>query len=104
MVIAMMILSHIFLINNDYPVNSQGQTYGKYIEGKSEPDLIEAEGNSGVIGYVKKNDVNSPKILTTQKGIFDKKNNVDIPVYKNDGKTIIDTFSIGIIEESNQQL
>lgn len=66
-----------------YQLNQNGETYGseKVAEnlGK-DPDLITAYGTDGTLGYVKSSDLTSTLDL--------------IPLYKNDGQTIIGSFKI----------
>ncbi|WKL02440.1 hypothetical protein Q0F98_40860 [Paenibacillus amylolyticus] len=45
-----------------YPINEQGQTYGEgpFLPGKTkEPDLVKAENEDGVVGYIKTSDLES---------------------------------------------
>lgn len=70
--------------------NSAGETYGeamvvKYL--KADVDLISAVGKNGVEGYIKTSDLphNIPDYVP-----YDH----EIPVYENDGVTVIDSFFI----------
>lgn len=86
----------------NYPVNEQGQTYsnGPFPAGpEQEPELIKAEGENGVIGYVKSSDLD-PQVSSPEEAIVYMKSieNVDyisIPLYKSDGKTVIGEFRLG---------
>ena len=76
-----------------FPVNASGQTYGASIDASSpetEPDLILATGvdEAGVFvdGYVLKTDLNREM----KSGEI-----VSIPVYLDDGKTVVGTFQLG---------
>ncbi|MED1788154.1 hypothetical protein P4V47_11755 [Brevibacillus laterosporus] len=82
-----------------YPVNEQGQTYGHgpYPYGPTqEPDLIRAEGENGVVGYVKASDLDSA-ISSTEEAITYQKSMQAvgyklIPLYESDGKKVIGEF------------
>lgn len=83
---------------SEYPVNENGQTYGS--SGKvAEPDLVQAIGKSGKIGYVLFSELigklpNSPgeALVLQEKRSAEKYKKREIPVYESDGKTIIDYF------------
>ncbi|ADC52385.1 hypothetical protein BpOF4_21949 (plasmid) [Alkalihalophilus pseudofirmus OF4] len=85
----------------DYPINEQGQTYGKapYSEGPvKEPDLIMAEGEDGVIGYVRAIDLDNNN-STPNQSIEDQKEIEregyrSIPLFEYDGKTVVGEFRI----------
>ncbi|CCC86299.1 hypothetical protein PPM_p0149 (plasmid) [Paenibacillus polymyxa M1] len=85
----------------NYSINKEGQTYGHgpYPSGsKHGPDLIKAEGENGVIGYVKSSDmetsVSSPEeALTDQKSIKNA-GYKSIPLYDSDGTTVIGEFKM----------
>lgn len=85
-------------------INKNGKTYGSNLintEYGNEPDLILVECENGKSGYVYKEDFydisNQPK-NPEEAIIYMKKNKAKkIPVYKNDGKTIIGAFQIGDI-------
>ncbi|QOS99809.1 hypothetical protein JNUCC42_03260 [Brevibacterium sp. JNUCC-42] len=82
-----------------YPVNEQGQTYdhGPYPYGPTqEPDLIKAEGENGVVGYVKALDL-SPAVSSPEEAITYQKSMKavgykSIPLYESDGKKVIGEF------------
>lgn len=84
----------------DYPVNEQGQTYGSlpYFENKpvKEPDLISAEGENGIIGYVKATDmvpsVSSPEEAIAYQETIEAVGYESVPLYESDGKTVIGEF------------
>lgn len=85
--------------------NDDGQTYGTHIDHGNgefeEPDLIAVVGEDNVEGYVKKsdlyNDLETPS--TPEEAIeYTKKKEEQgprfIPVYTNDGKTIIGKYMV----------
>ena len=86
-----------------YATNDQGETYGSALEARTpqeEPDLIEAYGDDGTLGYVKADDLDSPEqtreevldhIDAQEKGAIP---DVRIPLYESDGETVIGTFTI----------
>ena len=87
-----------------YPVNANGQTYGIEDE-HGTPDLIEAVGENEIYGYVKRTDLlDEGDFIGTLEDArdYDKKrlNKEEqneykvIPLYKNDGITIIGKFRI----------
>ncbi|CAM3299036.1 hypothetical protein HP548_12015 [Paenibacillus taichungensis] len=85
-----------------YPINEQGQTLGEgpLMPGKTqEPDLIKAENENGVQGYIKTSDLESG--ATSPEEALDYQKSKDssefryIPLYKSDGKTIIGEFKVG---------
>lgn len=86
----------------DYPVNEQGQTYGHgpYLSGTvQEPDLILAEGENGVVGYVKAADMaptffSPEEAMAYQESVKAAGGYTLIPLYKSDGKTVIGKFRL----------
>ncbi len=84
----------------EYPTNEQGETYGDgaFPAGKKGPDLIRAEGEDGVVGYVKSTDLepsmSSPEEAIAYSKLMEKLGHQSIPLYKEDGKTIIGEFVI----------
>lgn len=85
----------------NYPINEQGQTYGRapFPPGPTqEPDLIKATGENGVEGYVKSSDL-SPSVSSPEEAIaFQKSISAtgyrSIPLYELDGKTVIGEFRL----------
>lgn len=80
---------------NGYPTNEQGQTYGPDMGNTiiKSPDLILAEGEDGVIGYIsynEKNGISSPRQVDDYNRSSKEKQT--IPLYLQDGKTIIGKF------------
>lgn len=86
------------IIINGYPVNESGEAYGPSIYDNilSEPDLILAEGANGVIGYVKESDLSTVVNSIEEALAFNKKKKggYSIPLYMQDGKTVIGEFYI----------
>lgn len=79
-----------------YAVNDNGETYGNYLEALEigyEADLILAEGENGVLGYVHASDlddtVGSPEeVYTANEGRY-------IPLYSEDGVTVVGSYFVG---------
>lgn len=75
--------------------NQNGLTYGSALFSEKEPDLILAEGISGNVGYVKSSDLNGPMPTSTYAAsqMLSSQSRV-IPVYSDDGVSVIDTFVV----------
>jgi len=77
----------------DWGVNEDGQTYGR-INDNGIPDLVAVEGNNGHWGYAKSSDLmptpSNPADALAHAGSGPH----DIPVYKEDGKTVIDSYTV----------
>lgn len=82
-------------------INGAGQSYGPVRDAppNSDPDLILAVGDNGVTGYILATDLNGPTFanpdevaewLLTHPADRDRV----IPLYKQDGKTVIGTFTV----------
>ena len=88
-----------YILENGYPVNDKGETYGPDMGNMmimDEPDLILAQGENGIIGYAKKVELDGPKPKTPQEAV--KLNNPpprEVPLYDVDGETIIGKYWIG---------
>lgn len=83
-----------FVLEHGYPTNAQGQTYGPPT-GDFWPDLMLAEGNNGVQGYVYTSDLTGEPPTTIEEALARNPDEpFDIPVYKSDGITVIDTFTV----------
>lgn len=85
-----------------YPINEQGQTYGEgpFLPGKTkEPDLVKAENEDGVVGYIKTSDLESgaasPEEAMEYQESIKSLNSRFIPMYKSDGITVIGEFKVG---------
>ena len=60
------------------------------------PDLVSAEGNNGVIGYVYLQEMMGPEPSSIEEAMSSEYSGPrDVPLYSSDGVTIIGTFSIG---------
>ncbi|WP_144938534.1 peptidase M56 BlaR1 [Paenibacillus sp. 32O-W] len=86
-----------------FPKNNKGQTYGSAANVKSsdeEPDLIEAIGIDGNIGYVLKKDLEEDMPKSPEEAVARTKakqlagNIRYIPLYESDGETVIGKFRI----------
>lgn len=85
---------------NGYPVNDSGLTYGPYIRDgiHGDPDLILVMNDDGVSGYVYAIDFNGEEITTSEEAIAKAKEGIAIiaiPMYLQDGKTVIGEFELG---------
>lgn len=78
-----------YILENGYPVNDKGETYGPNMGNMmiiDEPDLILAQGENSIIGYVKKVELDGPKPKTPEEAV--KLNNpppTEVPLYDVDG-------------------
>ncbi len=82
----------------DYKLNDTGETYGsglnEIISGEL-PDLIEAYGTNGALGYVRREDLQLEPAHTPKEALKQQNNRIRIiPLYDVDGKTTIGTFKI----------
>lgn len=84
---------------NGYPLNSAGQTYGPNIGSETDdgiypsPDLLLAENQLGVIGYVKTKDLTmTPETISDAIEMTKNAVPVEIPMYLHDGVTRVGTF------------
>lgn len=78
-----------------YAVNDSGETYGNYLEALEighEADLILAEGEDGILGYVKSEDLNDA--VVSPESVAELVNDVYIPLYKEDGVTVIGRYKV----------
>lgn len=85
--------------NKPYEVNEDGLTYGSdyYANSiESSPDLIQVIGKNGVEGYVYSKDMNLDlnTLEAVEEYINSGQSDLTIPVYANDGVTIVDTFEL----------
>lgn len=80
-----------------------GETMGEFPENAQGtdalPDFIEAVGDSGITGYIRKTDFqpelpDSPEQALAQQTARGANAEVAIPVYAADGKTVVDTFTM----------
>ena len=86
--------------NIQVSTNRKGEIYGsKYFlnEIGVEPDLILAEGNQGIIGYVRASDLEDPSVNSPEEAIQYMESLVQtrtIPVYDESNEIVIDTYTI----------
>jgi hypothetical protein len=82
-----------------WPVNENGQTYGIQGDSPIPPDLIQAMTTDGKTGYVLAKDLEQPMPDSPEQALEWQKANAgktrSIPVYEQDGRTIIGEFIIG---------
>jgi len=87
-----------------YPKNENGETYGTSLYARTpeeEPDLIEAYGEGGIKGYVRKEDLRGGEMPKTPEEAIAIQNKRKaegprtIPLYDVDGKTVIGVFKFG---------
>ena len=83
---------------NGYPKNENGESYGPDIYANTypeyEPDLILAQNEDGVIGYIKKTDIKGGA-ETLEEALNWKPQENTVPMYLEDGITVIGEFRIG---------
>lgn len=83
-----------------YKVNENNEVYGSELildQFNIKPDLIEAMGNNNVLGYVKAIDLEIDIPDTLEEVIIYQNNLPDerkIPLYENDGETVIGTYTV----------
>ena len=80
--------------------NAAGEIYGSEIflnQVGIQPDLILAAGENGIVGCVKNSDLSRGNVNTVEEAIayMENKTSYDVPLYKEDGKTIIGVFCVG---------
>lgn len=89
------------VLQNGYPTNNSGLTYGPYLIGyiSDEPDLTLVKNEDGVQGYVYTKEFNiDGDVATEEEAICKAKDGrkiIIIPMYLQDGKTVIGEFKIG---------
>ena len=82
-----------YVIDNGYPKNERGETYGPNIEGKADPDLLLAEGQDGTVGYIRQKEM-LDVADSVQEALMSKPQNKEINLYLQDGSTVIGTFRV----------
>ena len=93
------------LIEHGYPVNDRGETYGpggRYADWLGRPDLELAMGKNGVEGYIRRSEadevsggsVRTPEEAVAWNEYVRRRGPVEIPVYREDGETVVDWFVI----------
>lgn len=75
-----------------YPVNENGETYGPHIPEWEEPDLILVQDMAGNQGYIRADDLEGAQTLEEAFSYSQKKS---IPMYLQDGETVIGEFTLG---------
>ncbi len=79
---------------NGYPVNENGESYGPDIKNsETSPDLILVQSGD-VLGYVKASDLND-NVDSLADAISSKPVSKTIPIYLEDGTTVIGEFYVG---------
>jgi hypothetical protein len=104
----LVIPSQEYIEANGYPTNEKGETYGPKItrmdDRTEDPDLVLAEGEDDVQGYVKKTDLDGDLPSSPEEAVKYNETIKDrtIPLYLQDGETVVGYFRIetrGVIEE-----
>lgn len=90
---------------NGYPQNEFGETYGVDIEDSQidEPDLILVENKDGLIGYIRKTDLNGVDPKSPDDAASFNLEGFPISMYLQDGRTVIGTFYVGKKENKNEK-
>ncbi len=92
------------LLEHGYPVNALGETYGPMVTWLEEPDLELAHGKDGVIGYLRRTEldaatgvgqVHSPEEALAWNEYVRQRGAVEIPLYREDGVTVVGYFVVG---------
>lgn len=92
-----------------YKVNANGETYGNSLQADIlgyDADLVFATGENGVVGYVRAEDLEEPEPSNPEEAALMQQQRVTsgysgryIPVYKEDGETVIGRFLVSFAEE-----
>lgn len=83
------------VLEEGYPENESGETYGPDIKNMDEPDLLLAMGQNGTMGYVRQEDVMGLLSENPEEAL--KLNDLKsrfVPLYLQDGDTVIGKFLI----------
>ena len=92
-----------------YNINESGESYGTAMDSPDgrDPDLVAVLGDNGIVGYARSSDLDGEMPSSPEEAIMmqeerEKAGNPPrvINVYKTDGVTVIDTFTIGSSEPS----
>ncbi len=87
------------ILENGYPTNDRGETYGIQVKDLlDEPDLQLAENADGILGYVRQSEINAPEPSTPEEAVqytLARRGPIVVNMYLQDGETVIGTFSIG---------
>lgn len=79
-------------------INKSGETYGSALYCSESLDLISAKATNGNIGYIRNEDLEKDSPSSPSEALNSINKDRIIPVYKNDGQTIIGYF---VIESGN---
>ena len=80
------------VIENGYPVNERGETYGPNGPGMDQPDLQLATGDEGETGYIRLADEPEPRTIEEALNMNEEAPFV-FSLYLQDGTTVIGTFT-----------
>ena len=91
------------LLEQGYPVNALGETYGPTVNWLPEPDLLLARGKDGESGYLRRTEldeatghnVSSPEEALAWNEYVRQRGPVDLPLYREDGVTVVGYFTVG---------
>ena len=76
-------------------MNQSGETYGSALFSPEEPDLVAAVATNGLEGYVRRADLEGPVPASPEEALASQEDlPTSIPVYKEDGETIIGMFAL----------
>ena len=85
------------VLENGYPVNKNGQTYGPELRSNMDPrvpDLILAKNDDGIIGYVSNREMTDYNI-TLEEVLENPDQDIDVLLmYLHDGETVIGEFKL----------
>ena len=80
-----------WIIENGYPINEYGETYGPNPKGwLVEPDLILAVNDDGSYGYIRASDMEGARTLEEALNWVPR---TSVPTYLHDGRTKVGTFT-----------
>lgn len=81
-----------------YPKNENGESYGPEIYSNTRPefvpDLILAQNEDGIVGYIKRSDIDGGA-ATLEEALNWVPKEYTVPMYTEDGVTVIGEFHIG---------
>lgn len=84
------------ILREGYPQNQKGMTYGPNVKNFSEPDLILVEPENGTMGYVKQVELTGRIPKNPEEACkLNKQKSYSIPIYLQDGETVIGEFWVG---------
>lgn len=83
------------IYENGYPINERGETYGPDLsEWTDSPDLILVQNRDGIVGYIRKSDLNGPYFDDPTEAAFYQQKLQCIDIFMQDGVTKIGEFSL----------